>query len=96
MQPIAHKERLPEQHTHNVVPQVERTFEHGSVEQDRTRVAEDLGKFRDTSTTLNTTQSSSAAPAVTGEHVHHHGKSSKFLISTLLLNSEQYMRQCSQ
>lgn len=72
VQPISHKETLPERHTHNIVPQVEKTIEHGSVEQDRSRVAADLGQFKDTSTTVGTTQSTSAAPTVVGEHVHHH------------------------
>lgn len=73
MQPLAHKEVLPEQHQHNVAPQVERTFEHGSADQDRSRVATDLGQFRDTSTTAQTSHSTSAAPVATGEHTHHHG-----------------------
>ena len=74
MQPLAHKEVLPEQHQHNVAPQVERTFEHGSADQDRSRGATDLGQFRDTSTTAQTTHSTSVAPVATGEHTHHHGK----------------------
>lgn len=79
VQPIAHKERLPEQHVHNVVPQVERSFVHGNAEEDRSRVAADLGQFRDTSTTVGTTHSAAAAPTVIGEHVHHHGTCPKLL-----------------
>ena len=74
VQPLQHKEKLPEQHQHNIAPQVEREFHHGNAEEDRSRVAADLGQFRDTSTTHETTHSTAAAPSVAGEHVHHHGK----------------------
>ncbi|KAK5096791.1 hypothetical protein LTS08_007281 [Lithohypha guttulata] len=72
VQPLADKQVLPEQHVHNVAPQIERSFEHGNLEQDRARAAAEMGQFQNTSTTLGTTQSTQAAPAVVGQHVHHH------------------------
>lgn len=72
VQPLEHRETLPEEHKHNLAPQVEREFRHGDKEQERARVGAELGQFKDTSTTHETTQSSAAAPSQTGEHVHHH------------------------
>lgn len=72
VQPIAHREVQPEQHTHNLAPQVERTIYHGDAEQDRSKVASELSQFQNTSTTAPTTHSTQAAPTAVGEHVHHH------------------------
>jgi len=72
VQPIAHKEQLPEKHTHNIIPQVHREFKHDNEAETKQRVAQELGQFQNTSTTHQTTHSSHAAPTVTGEHVHHH------------------------
>ena len=77
MQPVAHQEVLPEQHKHNVAPQVEREYVHGNPQEDQSRAAGELGQFRDTSTVQQATQSASAQSAV-GEHTHHHGKLHKF------------------
>jgi hypothetical protein len=72
VQPIEHKEVLPEQHTHNLAPQVEKTFVHGDIEQDKEKHAANLAQFQDTRTVEETTQSTAAASSVAGEHVHHH------------------------
>ncbi|KAK5955250.1 hypothetical protein OHC33_003932 [Knufia fluminis] len=72
VQPVAHKERLPEQHRHNIVPQVEREFRHDNEAETKQRVSAELGQFQNTSTTHQTSYSTSAAPTVAGEHVHHH------------------------
>lgn len=63
---------LPEQHTHNLVPQVEKTFVHGDAEQDKAKHEATLAQFKDTQTVQETTQSATVAPSVAGEHVHHH------------------------
>eukprot|EP00262_Sarcandra_glabra_P013348 TRINITY_DN3678_c0_g1_i1.p1 TRINITY_DN3678_c0_g1~~TRINITY_DN3678_c0_g1_i1.p1 ORF type:complete len:306 (+),score=26.89 TRINITY_DN3678_c0_g1_i1:88-918(+) len=72
VQPLAHKERLPEKHTHNVAPQVEREYKHDNEADTHKRVSAELGRFQNTSTTRETTHSTEAAPMVAGEHVHHH------------------------
>ena len=72
MQPLQHQEVLPEKHTHNLAPQVEREIHHGDAKQDQSRVAADLAQFQNTSKTIDTTHSQTAAPALIGEHVHHH------------------------
>lgn len=73
VQPIAHKEVLPEKHVHNVVPQIEREFRHDNEHDTKERVARELQQFQNTSTVVQGTQSRSAAQQVAGEHVHHHG-----------------------
>jgi len=72
VQPISHKEHLPEKHTHNITPQVHREFKHDNEDDTKQRVAQELGQFQHSSTTHQTTHSTNVAPAVTGEHVHHH------------------------
>lgn len=72
VQPVAHKEQLPEKHVHNIIPQVEREFKHDNEAETKQRIARELGQFQNTSTTHQTTHSAQAAPTVTGEHVHHH------------------------
>jgi len=72
VQPIAHKEVLPEKHVHNMLPKVEREFRHDNEEETHRRVSTELGQFKNTSTTTHTTHSTAAAPTVAGEHVHHH------------------------
>lgn len=72
VQPVSHQEVIPEKHTHNLAPQVQKEFHHDNQEETRRNVESELGRFRDTSVTHNTTHSTQAAPAVTGEHVHHH------------------------
>lgn len=63
IQPVSHKERLPEKHTHNLAPQVEREFRHGDDREVQQGVNAELGQFQDTTRTGQTTTSSAAAPA---------------------------------
>lgn len=72
VQPIAHRETLPEQHKHNMLPQVNREFRHDNERETQQRVSAELGAFKNTQTVAQTTTSRNAAPSVTGEHVHHH------------------------
>lgn len=72
VQPISQRETLPEKHTHNLAPQVDKTFHHGDPEEDRKRVANELGQFKNMTTIRETTRSTTHAPAVVGEHITHH------------------------
>ncbi|KEF58254.1 uncharacterized protein A1O9_06180 [Exophiala aquamarina CBS 119918] len=72
VQPLSHQEVLPEKHTHNVVPTEHREFHHGNEQGKQQSLAADLAHFKDSSRTEQTRHTTSAAPAVTGEHVHHH------------------------
>jgi len=72
VQPVQHQEVLPEKHTHNMGAVQERQFEHDDVGQTKVKLESEAARFRDTSTTHETRHTTSAAPAVEGEHVHHH------------------------
>jgi len=72
VQPLTHQEVLPEKHTHNILPVEHREFNHENEQQTKERIAADLAKFKDYSTTEHTTRTQAVAPTVTGEHVHHH------------------------
>lgn len=74
VQPIAHQEKLPEKHVANVLPAQEKTFTHNNEAEDKARAARDLAQFKNTTQVAPVTTTTSTAPAVTGEHVHHHGK----------------------
>lgn len=71
VQPVTHGETRPEQHTHQVAPQVERSSRQNNPDEDRARVDRELGAYQNTSKTLPASQSASAAQ-VSGEHTHHH------------------------
>jgi len=68
VQPLQAREVLPEQHVHQVAPQIEREFRHGDLEQERARVEADLGQFRDTRTVEGTSRSTGVASQALGEH----------------------------
>lgn len=72
VQPLSHTERLPEKHTHNILPTEHREFRHDNEEHTHQKVSADLGRFKDSSRTEQTHHTQAAAPSVTGEHVHHH------------------------
>ncbi|KAI8648655.1 hypothetical protein NCS57_01477300 [Fusarium keratoplasticum] len=72
IQPITHKETLPEQHHHNLIPVEHKTFHHGNEQETRATLDREAAKFRDTTETHSTTHSSTTAPVVTGERIHHH------------------------
>ncbi len=72
VQPLSHKEQLPEKHAHNVLPTEHREFHHDNEHDTKAKVAAELGRFKDSSTTHETHHTQAAAPSVTGEHVHHH------------------------
>ncbi|KAF5013830.1 hypothetical protein FDECE_187 [Fusarium decemcellulare] len=72
IQPITHKETLPEQHHHNLIPVEHKTFHHGSEQETRATLEREAAKYKDTSETHSTTHSSTTAPVVSGERIHHH------------------------
>lgn len=72
VQPVQHQEVLPEKHSHNLIPQVEREVRHDNEQETSRRVQSELGQFKNTSVVHDTTHSTQAAPQVVGEHVHHH------------------------
>lgn len=72
VQPIAHREILPEKHTHQIAAVQERSFDHDNKDETRIKLEQEAAKFKDTTTHLETRHTMGAAPTVEGEHVHHH------------------------
>jgi len=72
VQPLSHQERLPEKHTHNILPTEQREYHHDDESATKERLATEMAKFKSHSQTHETTHTQAAAPTVTGEHVHHH------------------------
>ncbi|TQN67404.1 hypothetical protein CSHISOI_08140 [Colletotrichum shisoi] len=72
VQPLKDREVLPEKHHHNVIPVAHKTFEHGNEKETKNTLDREHAKFKDTSVTHDTTHTSTAAPVVSGERVHHH------------------------
>jgi hypothetical protein len=71
VQPIQHREVLPESHTHNMVGVEEREFHHGNDERVRQRLEAERAQFKNTSVVGDVQHSTSEAPTVAGEHTHH-------------------------
>lgn len=72
VQPLSHREVLPENHTHNLIPMRKTEHHHEDKEENQRKLAEFAAMFRDMSITHETTHSKAHQPAVIGEHVHHH------------------------
>ncbi|KAH6995910.1 hypothetical protein BKA56DRAFT_472903 [Ilyonectria sp. MPI-CAGE-AT-0026] len=72
VQPLEHTEVLPEKHSHRVADVEHRTFHHGNEQELKDTLDRDIGKYKDTTTTHETTHSSTTAPMVQSERVHHH------------------------
>ncbi|KAF2149728.1 hypothetical protein K461DRAFT_230117 [Myriangium duriaei CBS 260.36] len=72
VQPIHDRKVLDEQHHHKLGGVEHRKFEHGNDEDVRRRLDEESAKYVDTHQKGETRHTTSAAPTVTGEHVHHH------------------------
>jgi hypothetical protein len=71
VQPIQHQEVLPEQHSHNVVGVDHREIKHGNDDHIKQRLEAERAQFKNTQEIGETQHSQSAAPTLTGEHVHH-------------------------
>lgn len=72
VQPLEHREQLPEKHVHNVLPTEHREYHHENEGDIKTKVEGELSHFKDTKRVENVQERRTAAPTVTGEHVHHH------------------------
>lgn len=72
VQPVQDREVLPEQHQHNVAAVQSREFDHRNHDETKRAVAQEAAKFKDQRVVADTTHTQTAAPTVTGEHVHHH------------------------
>lgn len=72
VQPIQHKETLPEDHTHRMMDVEKREFNHDNEQETKLRVQNELGQFKDSSVTEATRHSRSEGQTVEGEHVFHH------------------------
>jgi hypothetical protein len=71
VQPIADREVLPEQHTHQQAGVEHRNIKHGSDDHAKSRLATEQAQFKNTRSVGDTQHTASAAPTVAGEHVHH-------------------------
>merc|ERR1712000_386130 len=72
VQPVLAKETLPETSSHNVAPVMHKEFDHGNAQEVRSKLDKERANFASTSTTYDTTHTTTMAPAVTGERIHHH------------------------
>lgn len=72
VQPVQDREVLPEKHQHNIVGVEHRSFEHGDARADEGRLSQEAAQFRDERVIGDTKHTHSVAPAVAGEHIHHH------------------------
>ena len=55
-----------------MIPVEHRSHEHGSEADVKARLEREAAQFRDTTTEGSTRHTSSTAPVIGGEHVHHH------------------------
>ncbi|PSK33456.1 hypothetical protein B9Z65_7343 [Elsinoe australis] len=72
VQPVHDIKQLPEQHHHNMAPVEHRKFEHGNDADVKRRLEAERAQFKDTTVKGDTKHTSSVAPTVAGEHIHHH------------------------
>merc|ERR1712078_615016 len=72
IQPVNAKETLPETSEHVMEPTVHKSFEHMNEAQERQKLDAERAAFHNSSVTHDTTHSTTMAPAITGERVHHH------------------------
>ncbi|RMZ92218.1 hypothetical protein DV736_g534, partial [Chaetothyriales sp. CBS 134916] len=72
VQPVSHKETLPEKHTHNLLPVEHKEIQHDSNDEAKAKASAELARFKDSSTVHRTKHTQEVAPTTVGEHVHHH------------------------
>jgi len=72
VQPVHDQAQLPEQHHHNIIPVEHRSYEHDNSDDVQRRLAVEQAKFRDQQERVEGQHTSSVAPVVAGEHIHHH------------------------
>lgn len=71
VQPIHHKEVLPEQHSHNMVGVEHREHHHGNPDHIKQRLEEEVAQFKNHREVGDVQRTAVEAPAVGGEHIHH-------------------------
>ncbi|CZT11328.1 hypothetical protein WAI453_010989 [Rhynchosporium graminicola] len=72
VQPIKDREVLPEKHSHQVAGVETREVKHGNDDHVKQRLAAEAAQFKNTREVGATQHTSTAAPTIAGEHVHHH------------------------
>jgi hypothetical protein len=72
IQPIVAKETRAETSEHVMAPAVHKTFDHTNEAETRQKLESERAAFANTSVTHEATHSTTMAPAVTAERVHHH------------------------
>ena len=72
VQPVQHKEVLPEQHTHNQAAVDHREIKHGDESHIKQRLEQEKAQFRSTREVGDVQTSQSQGRDVVGEHIHHH------------------------
>ena len=72
VQPVKDREVLPEQHSHRMAAVEQRELHHGDSGAIKARVEQESSQFQNTRTEAGTKETHSVAPAIAGEHVHHH------------------------
>jgi hypothetical protein len=71
VQPIKHREVQAEQHSQNVMPTEHREVKHGDDENLKLRLDKERAQFKDTQEIGAVKHTSSQAPTVGSEHIHH-------------------------
>ncbi|TVY27281.1 hypothetical protein LHYA1_G003410 [Lachnellula hyalina] len=72
VQPIADREVLPEQHSHQLAGVEHRHLKHGSDDHAKSRLTAEQAQFKNTREVGETQRTTAAGETVAGEHVHHH------------------------
>lgn len=72
VQPVYDREVLPEKHSHKIVGVESREHHHGDAEAVKARLEQERLQFQNTRSHGATEETSSVAPVIAGEHIHHH------------------------
>ena len=73
IQPLQHREVLPESHTHNIVDTEHREFRDQNNDSSiKQKLEAETAQFRDNSVTHETQHTQASGGTVQGEHIHHH------------------------
>jgi hypothetical protein len=71
IQPVRDQEILPETHENNIAPVEHHEIKHGNEKHVAERLAAERNQFHNTRDVAETQITTSNAPTVTGEHIHH-------------------------
>ena len=92
IQPVKDREVLPEKHAHNIVGVETREHVHGDTEAVKARLEQERLQFQNTRTHAATQETHSVAPAIAGEHIHHHVHEVSVLICRKSVNTLTFCR----